>query len=395
MFGGVAAADRINPFAVHGEAPRAIYRWTDPSLQGQTWAAPANVSHVIYLNNCQGGCTLHSGYDDSTTNTSSIPNGNAVVSAYSGTTSQWNQIVDCVKQTYAPFNVQIVTDRPPAGTNYHMAIVAGFASDVGESQGVLGVSPFSCGYISNSISFSFANEEPTNIYDICWTVSQETAHSWGLDHKYDNRDPMTYLGTGPQWKQFQNQAGSCGEYSARACSCSYQGTGTSAENAYQLVLDTFGPNAPDTAPPSVSITSPASGASVTPGFAVSANVTDDVAVQKAELRIDGTLIGTLPNGPFTWSAPSSLTMGSHHVEVAGYDLAGNVTKSSVDVAYGMACTDTCPDQTQVCVGGHCVAGPDTPAVSARFAPTARCARRTSAPTTVPATSTASRTAIRR
>jgi hypothetical protein len=342
------------------DAPRATYRWTDPSRVGATWQAPApaNVSHVIYMNNCAGGCTLHAGYDDSLTNTSSVPNGTSNVSAYAGSSTQWNQLVQCVQQTYAPFNVQIVTTRPASG-NYHMAIVAGHASDVGESQGVLGVSPFTCDYIPNSISFTFANEEPTNIDDLCWTVAQETAHSWGLDHKFDNRDPMTYLSTGPSVKSFQNQAGSCGEYSARTCSCTYQGTGSSAENSYALIMATFGPSGPDTTPPTVTITSPTDGSSVMTGFGVTATIDDDVGIQKAELKIDGQLVSTLTSSPWTWATSSSLGQGSHHIEVIGYDLSNNMGSATVDVSNGHACMhDTdCTENGDVCVSGHCVAGP--------------------------------------
>ncbi len=348
--------------AVHA-APRAGYRFTDPSLVGSKWVAvtPSSVSHVIFLNNCQpGGCTLHPGNDNSLTDTSSIPNGTSQVSAYSGTASQWNQIVSCVQATYAPFNVQIVTTRPTSG-NYHEAIVAGHAADVGESTGVLGVSPFNCGYIPNSLSFSFANEEPTNIDDICWTVSQETSHSWGLDHKFDDRDPMTYLTTGPSLKSFQNMPGSCGEYSARACNCTYEGTGTGGENSYALIMATFGSNTPDTTPPTVAITAPANNASVMPGFGINANISDDQAVAMAELRIDGTLIGSALSGaPWVWNAPTTLGQGSHHVEVKAYDLAGNTAIAAVDVAYGQSCSSGgCSDSTQVCVDGHCVAGPDS------------------------------------
>ena len=88
--------------------------------------------------------------------------------AFQGSDAVWEQVVQCVKQAYADFDVQIVTDRPASG-NYHMAIVAGYSSDVGESDGVMGVSPFTCGYIPDAISFTFANEEPTNLYDLCWT----------------------------------------------------------------------------------------------------------------------------------------------------------------------------------------------------------------------------------
>ncbi len=345
------------------DAPRATYRWTDPSRIGAQWMAPpaSNVSHVIYLNDCKpNGCTLHSGYDDSTTDTSSIPNGTANVTAYQGTDAQFQAIVQCVQQTYAPFNVQIVTTRPPAGTNYHMAIVAGYAADVGESQGVLGVSPFTCGYIPNSISFTFANEEPNNMYDLCWTVSQETAHSWGLDHKYDDKDPMTYLQTGPQWKQFQNAAGACGEYSARNCNCTYDQTGNTQENAYAVIMATVGPNAPDTTPPTVSIVSPMDGATgLMAGFQVTANVDDNIGVQSADLKIDGTLFKTLGNGPWAWTTPSNLGQGTHHLEVVGKDIMGNTASATADVTIGHACSmaSDCTTSGDVCVDGHCVAGP--------------------------------------
>ena len=217
MKGNLAIVSGVVAMGLAGSAaaaPIGTYQWTDLSRIGAPWEGPqaATVSNIIYLNNCQpGGCTLHAGYDNSTTDTSSIPNGTAQVAAYTGSATNWNALVDCVRQTYAPFNVQIVTTRP-TGQNYHMAIVAGTPQNVGESNGVLGVSPFTCGYIPNSISFTFANEEPSNLPDLCWTVAQETAHSWGLDHKFDNRDPMTYLQSGPTYKAFQDQAGSCGEY---------------------------------------------------------------------------------------------------------------------------------------------------------------------------------------
>jgi uncharacterized protein (TIGR03382 family) len=368
MFTSLAHADSVqsdtldvrpNPFAVPGEAPRAIYRWTDPALQGTELLAPAAVSHVIFMNNClPNGCSLHPGNDNSTTDTSSIPNGNSVVAAYTGGTTNWNNLVACVRQAYAPFNVQIVDTRPAAGTNYHMAIVAGRAANVGEPSGVLGVSPFSCGYIPNAISFTFANEEPTNIADLCWTVSQETAHSWGLDHKFDNRDPMTYLSTGPVMKTFQNQAGACGEYNARQCSCTYQGTGSAQMNSYALIAATFGSSAPDTTKPTVTITTPTNNASVMAGFPVRADITDDIGVSKAELRIDGTLISTVNGAPWVFNAPTTIGQGSHHVEVTGYDLSNNSAKAAIDVSIGTVCTATgCADPNQVCVDGHCVAGP--------------------------------------
>jgi hypothetical protein len=341
------------------EPARGTYRFTDPSRIGAKWAAPSDVSHIIYMDRCAGGCTLTPG-SDGTHNQSEIIDNQVHMSAYAGSDANWQALVQCVQMTYAPFAVTITDQRPPNGTAYHHAIVAGSSAEAGQPSNVLGVSPFACGYLPNAISFTFANEEPTSIYDLCWTVSQETSHSWGLDHKFDDRDPMTYLSSGPAMKTFQNQAGRCGEYSARDCGCDYAGTGNTQENSYALILATFGPNMPDTTPPSVHITAPASGASVMPGFSVTADVTDNVAVAKAELRIDGNLIGTTSTAPFAWNAPSSLTQGSHHVEVKAYDLANNTATDAVDVAYGMVCTmnSQCTTSGDLCLGGHCVPGPD-------------------------------------
>lgn len=316
---------------------RATYQWTDPSLVDTVWQTPtaATVSNVIYLNNCAGGCQLSPGQNNAPANRSSIVNNAVTIPAYTGTAAQWAQIVACVRQTYAPFDVQIVTERPPAGTNYHMAIVAGRAVNAGQQNGVLGVSPFSCGYIPNAISFTFANETPTDILELCWTVAQETAHSWGLDHKYDNRDPMTYLQSGPAQKAFQNAAGSCGEYSARQCSCSYAQTGSSAMNSYALIMATFGANVPDSTPPVVTVASPTASAQVTPGFTVTATITDNIAVTKAELRLDGALVATKTAAPWTWTTPSTLAQGNHRVQITGYDAANNMASAFVDVTYGM------------------------------------------------------------
>jgi hypothetical protein len=129
------------------------------------------------------------------------------------------------------------------------------------------------------------------------------------------------------------------------------------------------------------ITSPSNGAQVQPGFAVHANVSDDTALSKAELRIDGTLIGSaLIAAPWVWNAPMTLAPGTHHVEVTGYDAAGNTAKDAVDVTYGSMCTDDSQcDSGQVCNSGVCVAGPSmtgglgSPCMTNADCDTGRCA----------------------
>ena len=73
---------------------------------------------------------------------------------------------------------------------------------------------------------------------------------------------MTYLSGGPSIKRFQNEAGSCGEYSARGCQCSYPSTGTSKMNSYASIKAMFGSSTPDVPPPTVTITFPTEDAQV-------------------------------------------------------------------------------------------------------------------------------------
>lgn len=343
-----------NPLVTPWTRPQATYRFIDPGLPTlDDNNVAAATSNVIYLNNCKpNGCAVHPGDENSATGSSGIPSQNSTVQAFAYSDAVWNQVVDCVKQSYAPFAVNIVTTRPASGS-YHMAIVAGRPQDVQMDAGVGGVSPFTCGYINNAISYSFANIYGPDVDQICWTVAQETAHSWGLDHKFDNKDPMTYLSSGPTRKAFQNTDGACGEFSARSCQC-----GGTKMNSFQEILATFGGSTPT--PPTVEITSPKDGDTVVAGFPIRANITDDISVMKAELRIDGQLVSTLQDGLniWVWNAPASVGQGTHTIKITGYDIAGTPQSDSVTVSIGAPCGNPsdCSRDTDTCVDGRCVPG---------------------------------------
>ncbi len=348
-----------NPLQTPVSRPQATYMIQDPGipvLTGDAIHAAPNFSNVIYLNSCKpNGCQVYPGGNNSTATpiTSSIPEQVSTVQPFAYSDAVWQQVVQCVKATYAPFGVEIVDQRPASG-NYHMAIVAGVPQDVQMQQGVGGVSPFTCGYIPNAVSFSFANIYGGSVDDICWTVAQETAHSWGLDHKYDNKDPMTYLTSGPSRKTFQNAAGPCGEFNARSCQC-----GGSSMNSYDAIMKTFGGSVPT--PPMVKINEPADGSTVAPMFPIKVAITDDISVTKAELKIDGQLINTQTTsigGVFVWNAPASVGQGVHKVSVTGYDVANTPATQEVSVTLGKACKKSgdCDKDTDACVDGRCVAG---------------------------------------
>jgi len=92
----------------------------------------------------------------------------------------------------------------------------------------------------------------------------------------------------------------------------------------------------DTTPPTVSVTAPAAGATVSGTIAVSASASDDVGVTRVELRADGAPIGSDTTAPYGVSLDTrTLSNGPHTLSAAAVDAAGN-TGVSVGVGVTVA-----------------------------------------------------------
>ena len=105
------------------------------------------------------------------------------------------------------------------------------------------------------------------------------------------------------------------------------------------------PTAPDTTAPTVSVTAPAAGATVS-GAAVSltANAADNVGVVGVQFKVDGTNVGTEDTtSPYavSWNS-TSVANGSHNITAVARDAAGNITTST---AVAVTVTNTAPDTT--------------------------------------------------
>ncbi|GAA4190464.1 hypothetical protein GCM10022252_28800 [Streptosporangium oxazolinicum] len=85
---------------------------------------------------------------------------------------------------------------------------------------------------------------------------------------------------------------------------------------------TCGGQQPGNQPPTVSLTSPASGSSYQAGAAVplAATASDDGSVSKVEFYVDGTLVNTDTSAPYSYSA-TGLASGSHTARARAYDNA--------------------------------------------------------------------------
>ncbi|HEX9458570.1 MAG TPA: Ig-like domain-containing protein [Thermoanaerobaculia bacterium] len=86
----------------------------------------------------------------------------------------------------------------------------------------------------------------------------------------------------------------------------------------------------DTTPPATSVTAPANGATVSSTVSVTATASDNIAVTKMEIYVDGTLQTSNTNATsltFSWNT-TTFANGSHTIVSKAYDAAGNVGTSS-------------------------------------------------------------------
>lgn len=312
------------------------------------------VSHLIYMNNClPNGCTVYPGNDDSLTQRSSIPQTQSHLAGYAWGPDSWNTLVQCMKDMYAPFDVQITDQDPGTSVPHFELMVGGHSTDIG-IEGAGGVAPFiPCdGQLQdNVISFVFAAETSDLDY-LCWAAAQETSHVFGLDHEMLATDPMTYLSPPVKKPGFQNMDVSCGEYQDRTCWC-----GNATQNSAQYLTDTFGPAQLE--PATLSIDSPADGAWIIPGAEIHATAHSQLSVATGELDIDGASSAQLTAPPLVFATPSTLAAGDHTLQISATDVGGRTFSASIGVHVVAACASGCAHGFG-CLGGYCLPESDQP-----------------------------------
>jgi hypothetical protein len=353
--------------------PQGTYAYVDPG-QASILEPAAVRTKIIYLNGCweAGDCDIRYGFEDSRQNHSSQWSGD--VGAFEHGTVAWDAVVECVKETYAPFGV-VVTDEDPGDTPHFEAVVGGRSSDLGldgdpqATTVTLGIAPFDpweCGIIDNAISFTFANMGAFrgSVPEICSTVAQETAHTFGLEHEALCSDPMTYgrdpenplVDPCPERKYFTNVDADCGEYvvDPRACSC-----GSPTQNSFAAITAIFGEGTVEE--PTVSIESPADGAELDHGWVVNATVVGEVAMSEVALVINGRVLDRRTEPPYAFIVPRELSDGRMHTEVRATNVYGRTSSAVIDVVQGAPCgaPSDCAEH-ETCVDGRCVLGPGQP-----------------------------------
>lgn len=330
------------------------------------FAGPGEPPLPIYLN--RNGGTYSPGNDDSRQNTSIVPNRRSTVDAYAGTNAQWSEIVTCLIDMFAAYNV-VMVEAEPAGGEYIESVIGGSPQQVGLPSGVGGVAPidsFQCNIIPNAIVFTFSAVVGNDPRTSCEIAAQEIAHAISLDHEYHCPDPMTYLG-GCGDKYFRDYDAQCGEYQPRACNCNRQ-----LHNSVQILTEKLGLNTGmppvmppnDPIPPVVSITSPADNANLPQDstITVTANATDDMTLSATELIWEfsnavfpcpyngnaGAVTCTRSGNVSTWNI--RVGQGDRRFSVRARDAANNVTTTPVRTIHLGTVTPPPMDQVPPVVG---------------------------------------------
>src|SRR6185503_13319193 len=87
--------------------------------------------------------------------------------------------------------------------------------------------------------------------------------------------------------------------------------------------------APDTTPPTVSMTAPAAGASVSGTTTITATAADNIGVVGVQFLLDGASLGAEQTGPYSlaWNTTSA-SSGTHTLSARARDAAGNTTTAA-------------------------------------------------------------------
>ncbi len=202
---------------------------------------PPNVPRTIVLH--RAGLALTGGEDDSRRNVSSVvatKRAAATIPKFTGSDAKWRDFVKCVNKVFLPYEIRIVEQRP-TDENYVLVVVGGMPSALGFEKRIAGLAPYNGDVVDDPIAFVFSRTLAEDPIKMCETAAEEIGHTYGLDHEYHCKDPMTYLAScGTQ--AFQNVDVSCGELKKRPCK-----NGKPTQNTHARLLSVLGARQPKAA----------------------------------------------------------------------------------------------------------------------------------------------------
>ena len=237
-------------------------------------------------------------------------------------------ILQAVRRDFSAYDIEITDTRPSSGP-YTMALVTP-TNPVGG--GVIGYAPVDCWNAVSASNIIFAFHGPDDGFSTAargTTVSQEVAHSFGLEHSDDEADvmhPIVGSGRNPTFTDTCAPVVGdtfCSEQHATLC-------GNEGQNAHQELLVMFGPAEPDTEPPAGTLTEPEDGSMLPEGEPIDVRVEaeDDNAVASVILFDGGEPIGEQKVAPYTWTLREP-ARGTHELYALLVDHAGHESLTEI------------------------------------------------------------------
>jgi MYXO-CTERM domain-containing protein len=302
------ASDDDLPFAA-APSPRAAQRAT------------------LYVN--FDGAHLLPGNEDARANETAIPEYVGNFPPYGGT-SQRAAVLQAVQLDFDAYDIVVVDSRPAAG-EYTMAMVGPL--DEGST---LGIALLDCDdRYANNIVYAFHGDgdgySPASQAN---TISQEVAHSYGLEHVNHQGDLMYPMSTGgdPAFLDLcvpivpSPDIGCPGQH-AQYCPEAQQ-------NSHRELLGRFGARTPDDVDPAVAIVEPHHEDELDVGadFDIVADAIDERALANVVLFVNESNIGGRTQAPYTWHV-DDMPMGVFDMYVIAVDAAGNMSRSETVTIY--------------------------------------------------------------
>lgn len=206
----------------------------------------ADGPRVLYLNITGGTYTFDDAEatDSATDNVANVSDGpaDATIPPLDTDAFDWPWIRDCVRDAFAPYDLEVVETEPTSG-DYLEAVIGGHGDAVGDDQlyGIAGADNF-CGVTERGVAFAFS-EFHTEIalepdFELCGTIAHEVGHLLALEHETLAEDFMSYVPVDEvDTKDFVDQDVTCGEYPGEPaeCFCVDTATTNSAARLRQFV----------------------------------------------------------------------------------------------------------------------------------------------------------------
>lgn len=210
-------------------------------------AGACDGSGVLFLQR-NGGIYRGSDTNDSRTRESElIPAGRAVdVQPFPYDDQTWVEVVACVKNVLAPYDLRVTDDDPGAAP--HLSVVLTTEpTHVGLPSATQAAAPFACDGVARGIAFVFSGRLGDSAVLNCMAAVSETGHMAGLEHVVDCSDAMSEApgcDLEDPARRYTDRGVRCGLAGPGRCMCG----DPESQNGHQKALAAFGPCPGSTSP---------------------------------------------------------------------------------------------------------------------------------------------------